>query len=236
MRDEIIPSGGWKFDKEVANVFEDMLQRSIPGLNDLRSLTDKIITTTLPLGGSVLDVGCSDGQQIKRLIDLQTQSMQFKLFGIDNSEEMISKAVERCGNSVKFLIHDMTDGRPRFSNFPGKFDVILCVLTLQFIPIELRAEVMSNLRSMLRDHGRLIFVEKVIFPDSKSQKFMTGIYHGIKYDNGYSLAQIDAKNKSLRNVLVSKTIDENRAMLESAGFESVITFWQNTAFVGWVCS
>lgn len=236
MRDEIIPSGDWKFDGEVADVFEDMLQRSIPGLNDLRYLIDKMIVDSLPLGGSILDLGCSDGQQIQRLIELQTPSMQFKMFGVDNSEEMIAKAVEKCGTSAKFLIHDMQNGRPRFSNAPIKFDVILCVLTLQFIPIELRPEFMFNVRSMLRDHGKFIFVEKVNFDNYTTQKFMTNIYHGIKYDNGYSTAQVEAKSKSLRNVLVSKTIDENTAMLRKCGFSDVTTFWQNTAFVGWVCS
>lgn len=236
MKDEIVPNGGWKFDKDVANVFEDMLSRSIPGLNDLRYLIDKIVVHTLPLGGSILDIGCSDGQQMQHLIELQNPTRQFKMFGVDNSEEMISKAVERCGNSAKFLIHDMCDGRPRFSNLPGKFDVVICVLTLQFIPIEIRPEVLFNIRAMLRDNGRFIFVEKVTFGNHQSQKFMTDIYHGIKHENGYSLAQIEAKSKSLRNVLVAKTIEENTQMLRNSGFSNVSTFWQNTSFVGWVCS
>jgi tRNA (cmo5U34)-methyltransferase len=88
----------------------------------------------------------------------------------------------------------------------------------------------------VRNGGRFIFVEKVIFPDDEAQTLLTKVYHAIKMQNGYTLEQVIAKNESLRNVLVSQTIESNTQMLKAAGFTSVSTFWQNTAFVGWVAS
>jgi len=236
MKDEIVPQGKWVFDQGVADVFEDMLNRSIPGIEDMRETINIIIKNVIPLGGSILDIGCSDGQQLSRLQALESPSMQLKLFGVDNSREMIQKAVERCGASVKFLHHDMCEGNPRFSNGPIRYDVILSILTLQFIPVELRPRILFYIKNSLRTGGRFIFVEKVMFSNSEAQDLITKVYHNIKVNNGYSQDQVKTKHISLRNVLVSKTIEDNTKMLYDAGFQSVTTFWQNTAFVGWVAS
>lgn len=236
MRDETNPQGKWEFNQDVVDVFEDMLSRSIPGLEDMRNTINLIIKSVIPLGGSILDIGCSDGQQLASLQAMEAPAMQLKLFGVDNSREMIQKAVERCGPSVKFLHHDMCEGKPRFSNGPIKYDVILSILTLQFIPVELRPEILFYIRNAIRSGGRFIFVEKVTFSDYENQTLMTKVYHDIKRENGYTTDQIKTKNISLRNVLVSKTIEDNTKMLHDAGFDHVTTFWQNTAFVGWVAS
>jgi tRNA (cmo5U34)-methyltransferase len=236
MMDDIVPTGKWEFNGEVVNVFEDMLNRSIPGIENLRYDISKIISKVIPLGGCILDIGCSDGQQIESIQRLNSPSMPLKIYGVDNSREMIQKAVERCGTSVKFLNHDMCDGFPKFSGGPIKYDVILSVLTLQFIPVELRPEILWSIRSSLRTGGAFILVEKVIFESYEIQNLMTRVYHQIKSDNFYTDQQIQEKNKSLRNVLVSQTIKQNTDMLYGAGFKNVTTFWQDTAFVGWIAS
>lgn len=42
MRDKVIQKGKWIFDEKVADAFDDMLSRSIPNFNDLRSLITSI--------------------------------------------------------------------------------------------------------------------------------------------------------------------------------------------------
>ena len=51
MKDEIVPQGKWVFDQDVADVFEDMLNRSIPGIDDMRETINIIIKNVIPLGG-----------------------------------------------------------------------------------------------------------------------------------------------------------------------------------------
>ena len=236
MRDETMPDGKWEFNADVASVFGDMLSRSIPGLSDLRNQIKFIVAHTMPLGGSILEIGCSDGQQIESIKELEDQISIIKIYGIDNSQEMLEIADEKCGDYAKLMNHDISKGMPRFIGGPLKYDLILCVLTLQFIPVELRPKILKFIKNSIRNGGRFIFVEKVIFPDDDTQTLMTKVYHAIKMQNGYTLEQVVAKNESLRNVLVSQTIESNEQMLKAAGFTSVSTFWQNTAFVGWVAS
>jgi len=236
MRDETLPDGKWEFNADVASVFEDMLSRSIPGLSDLRNQIKFIVGHTMPLGGSILEIGCSDGQQIESIKELENEISIIKIYGVDNSQEMLDIADAKCGDYAKLMNHDITKGMPRFIGGPLKYDLILCVLTLQFIPIELRPKILKSIKNSVRNGGRFIFVEKVIFPDDEAQTLLTKVYHAIKMQNGYTLEQVIAKNESLRNVLVSQTIESNTQMLKAAGFTSVSTFWQNTAFVGWVAS
>lgn len=236
MRDETMPDGKWKFNADVASVFGDMLSRSIPGLSDLRNQIKFIVGHTMPLGGSILEIGCSDGQQIESIKELENEISIIKIYGIDNSQEMLDIAHGKCGDYAKLMNHDITKGMPRFIGGPLKYDLILCVLTLQFIPVELRPKILKFIKNSIRNGGRFIFVEKVIFPDDDTQTLLTKVYHAIKMQNGYTLEQVVAKNESLRNVLVSQTIESNEQMLKAAGFTSVSTFWQNTAFVGWVAS
>ena len=89
MRDETLPDGKWEFNADVASVFEDMLSRSIPGLRDLRNQIKFIVGHTMPLGGSVLEIGCSDGQQIQSIKELEDQISIIKIYGVDNSQEML---------------------------------------------------------------------------------------------------------------------------------------------------
>ena len=132
MKDETFPIGKWEFNADVASVFEDMLSRSIPGLKDLRNQIKLITGYTIPLGGSILEIGCSDGQQIASIKELQESLKIIKLYGIDNSQEMIDIATEKCGEHARFLNHDICEGMPKFNGGPFKYDMILCVLTLQF--------------------------------------------------------------------------------------------------------
>ena len=71
MRDETMPTQGWEFNKDVADVFPDMLRRSIPNYEWMRDSTSRIIDATVGQRNlDVLDLGCSDGQEYEKLVRL----------------------------------------------------------------------------------------------------------------------------------------------------------------------
>ena len=113
-----------------------------------------------------------------------------------------------------------------------KYDVILSVLTLQFIPVEHRQKVLGRIANGISPDGCFILVEKILGENSYAQDQLVSTYHLYKASNGYSEEQIEAKRKALENVLVPLRLSENIALLRGAGFTTVQPYWQNLNFVG----
>ena len=58
----------WAFDDEVARVFDDMLNRSIPHYLSMRDAVTNIGERFITKDSSVIDLGTSRGEQIARFI------------------------------------------------------------------------------------------------------------------------------------------------------------------------
>ena len=230
MRDEIIPGKEWSFNEDVANVFDDMLGRSIPGYENMRDTVIKMISPIITNGGHILDLGCSHGEMIAKLIKDLGSSMYVNYVGIDSSTAMVSKARTRCADDERVTIVHGNIADAEMQRL--RYDSILSILTLQFIPIEHRQDILKQVHDALTPNGCFILVEKVLGESSSGQDHLVSVYHQMKKDNGYSEEQVEAKRLSLQNVLVPVRASENIRMLKSAGFSVVQPFWQNLNFVG----
>ena len=58
----------WKFDKKITNIFEDHILRSVPGYLDGHNLIISLSKDLLSDNSTVLDIGCSKGTLLKKLI------------------------------------------------------------------------------------------------------------------------------------------------------------------------
>ena len=230
MRDEIIPGKEWSFNEDVANVFDDMLGRSIPGYENMRDTVIKMISPIITNGGHILDLGCSHGEMIAKLIKDLGSSMYVNYVGIDSSTAMVSKARTRFADDERVTIVHGNIADAEMQRL--RYDSILSILTLQFIPIEHRQDILKQVHDALTPNGCFILVEKVLGESSSGQDHLVSVYHQMKKDNGYSEEQVEAKRLSLQNVLVPVRASENIRMLKSAGFSVVQPFWQNLNFVG----
>lgn len=231
MRDETMPSGGWQFDESVASVFPDMLQRSIPNYEWMRESTSRIISAvvgTRPL--DILDLGCSDGQEYQKLLNDGLNIANY--IGLDNSDAMIEKANEQYqyDDISQWNYWDFRNYMPYFS---GSFDVILSILTMQFIPVEYRPRLIAEAYANMHENGILIYIEKCLGESYVGHQNNVNAYHKMKNDNGYSLEAIEAKRLSLENIMQPMSARENEQMLKDAGF-TVQRYWQSFNFVGWV--
>jgi tRNA (cmo5U34)-methyltransferase len=68
--------------------------------------------------------------------------------------------------------------------------------------------------------------EKTVQPDKSLNRTYIDIYHRFKRDKGYSDLEIARKREALENILIPFTLEENRDMLEEAGFHPVSLFFQ----------
>lgn len=227
--DQVLPEGQWKFDADVADAFDDMLARSIPQYDVMRATVSDVAARYLPADGKILDLGCSRGGAIAALLD---QVPTAYAVGIDVAAPMLDAATRRFAENPRVEIRTC-DLRETFPA-GGPFDVVLAVLTLQFVPIEYRQELVLRIYEQIRPGGALLVVEKLLGATGRLNREMVALYLEGKRKAGYSAEQIERKRLALEGVLVPVTARWNEELLRSAGFREVDCIWRWLNFAGWV--
>jgi len=227
-----MPEGKWAFDKGVTDVFDDMLSRSIPQYEVMRKACFDIASAYVKPKTDVVDLGCSRGEAMAMLIDRFGAHNRF--VGIEVSEPMLEAARERFEGLIRCNVVNVQQMDLRREYPAVRASVTLCVLTLQFTPIEYRNQILRRIFEHTQPGGALILVEKVLGKEAETDGLLTHTYLQMKAENGYTQEQIDRKRLSLEGVLVPVTAKWNEDMLESAGFSKVECFWRWMNFAGWL--
>ena len=215
----------FEFDEEVASVFDDMLNRSVPFYKENLNLQIKILKNFLNENDKVVDLGSSTGTF---LIELAKKKSKLTLIGIDNSTAMINRAKNKAkafGVNVEFINDDFLN-----YDFSGS-KAIIANYTVQFIRPLKREKLIQKIYDSLTDGGIFLMSEKLITENKKLNKIMIDIYYEYKKKMGYSEYEIAQKREALENVLIPYTMQENIEMLKNAGFKDieVIFRWNNFA-------
>ena len=85
--------GDFKFDDEVAGVFDDMVSRSVPSYAEIQRLLVELGTYFATEGSNVYDLGCSTGTTLALLHN--SLHVNARLCGVDSSEEMLHKCRDK---------------------------------------------------------------------------------------------------------------------------------------------
>ncbi|MCB9096207.1 carboxy-S-adenosyl-L-methionine synthase CmoA [Arcobacter aquimarinus] len=216
----------FEFDEEVASVFDDMLNRSVPFYKEMQRLSINFACNFLNENDKVYDLGCSTASM---LIELSHHCKNnLKLIGIDNSVAMLNRAAKKAkafGVDIEFINADLHD----VSYDEAK--LILSNYTLQFIRPLQREKLVKKIYDSLQDKGIFIFSEKVISSNSTLNKQSIDEYYEFKKTQGYSEFEIAQKREALENVLIPYTEEENKKMILDAGFSHCETIfkWVNFA-------
>ncbi len=231
-KDEVIQDDQWEFDEDVTAVFDDMLSRSIPQYDVMRQSCFDIGVKYQQNNTSIVDLGCSRGEALAPFVD--KFGAQNYYVGVDVSEPMLESARERFKGFIDTNMLKIEDRDLRASYPQVRASITLCVLTLQFTPIEHRLRILKNIYDSTESGGALIFVEKVIGGTAEIDENMIGIYYDMKRDNGYTEEQIQRKRLSLEGALVPVTAKWNEEMLSLTGFNQIDCFWRWMNFAGWI--
>lgn len=228
-RDEIYKNpemtGDFKFDGKVADVFDDMLNRSVPCYRMVIEMITAILERFLQPGDRVFDLGCSTGETLLELAR-KLNHLQLEFTGIDNSPAMIEKAIHKAemfslDSNLKFKEVDITE-----LDLPSDTGAVIMNYTLQFLKPAKRKEFISSIYQALRPGGLLIISEKTISPAPETNGAYIDSYLEFKRRNGYSETEISRKRQALENVLVPFSIRDNLDLLTEAGFKAPETFFQ----------
>lgn len=227
--DHIVPGSKWEFGDDVAHVFDNMLKRSIPQYDVMRkAVTDLGMRYAQP-GSWIVDLGCSRGEALAPFVEALGDQCSY--LGIEVSEPMLAAAQARFADNPDVIIERM-DLRKQY---PSQIaSATLCVLTLQFTPIEYRHRILRNIYNHMKPNGALILVEKVLGSAAEMDSTLVDLYYQLKGENGYNPEDIERKRLSLEGVLVPVTAKWNEELLHSAGFGQIECFWRWMNFAGWV--
>jgi tRNA (cmo5U34)-methyltransferase len=234
-RGEAAPLEGFAFNSAVAEVFDDMLVRSVPFYTEQQAMAREIAAKFWVPGTSVCDLGCSTGTT---LINLAGELPDARLIGIDSSEPMLDRArqaLEEAGAADRVeLIH--ADLNESLTAVPlAGTGLVTMFWTLQFIRPLRRDAVVSWIYESLVEDGVLVVAEKILTDNSDMNRFFIDLYYDFKRRNGYSSEEIARKREALENTLVPYRSQENIELLRRNGFEIVEPFFQWFNFAGYLC-
>jgi tRNA (cmo5U34)-methyltransferase len=221
------------FNEEVAKVFDDMLERSIPFYWEIQNMICEISQSFIKENTNIYDLGCSTGTTIELLLKtIKEKNISF--IGIDNSSSMLEKAEEKLKsyfieNNISLINQDLNESLEIENS-----SVIILNLCLQFIAPQNRDMLISSLYRGLQSEGCLILIEKIITENNECNDLFIERYHKMKRRNGYSSSEINNKKDALKNVLVPNKMTENIELLKNNGFKIVEPFFQWYNFTGLV--
>lgn len=226
MQDQIIYDKAFSFDSEVSERFDDMLSRSIPDYENMRSLLYGVGSHFARCGDTVIDIGSSLGRGYQLFAE-----QGCNVISCDVSESMIQRQRDLFGKmkNVDIRLCDVVTDFPK-----EKASLVLSVLTLQFIPIEDRISVIKSISECLDEGSAAIVVEKVIGQTSDISGILIDEYYRLKAMNGYTKEQISSKRTALEHSMSPTTEVENKRMLLDSGFSHVETFWRFLNFAAFL--
>jgi tRNA (cmo5U34)-methyltransferase len=228
--DPLLQNGLFTFDDSVARVFPDMIKRSVPGYATIVSMTG-LLAGKYAIGGSYLyDLGCSLGASTLAMRQ-NIQQPDCRIVAVDNSTAML----QRCKSILDTDTQDavVTIDTPVILTCADLQDIVIenasvVVLnfTLQFIPRELRDEVIARIYRGLLPGGIMVLSEKVTFEDAHLDALNIDLHHQFKRANGYSEMEVARKRSALENVLLPETLKQHKARIASGGFDSCDVWFQ----------
>ncbi len=219
----------FNFDDKVANVFEDMLKRSIPGYSAIISAVGMLTKINSQPNSNYYDLGSSLGASALAM-RRNIQHSNCKVIAIDNSEAMVKRSRDIIGMDNSFTPIEILCDDIRNIKIENATVVVLNY-TLQFISPNSRDKIIQNIFDGMNDGGILILSEKIIFENIKLRERQIERYHNYKRINGYSDIEISKKKDALENVLVPETIEAHKLRLLNAGFKTADIWHQMFNFI-----
>ncbi len=221
------------FDEKVAEVFPDMIQRSVPGYGTMISTIGILAAKYAQPNSRCYDLGCSLGA-VSLSMRQRINQPDCTIIAVDNSEAMVERGLELLASdsssrvSVEMVCADIQDIAIEDAS------VVVLNFTLQFIPLDDRLALITRIYQGLKPGGVLILSEKMAFDDQAKQDFHTEAHHNFKRANGYSDLEISQKRTALERVMIPESLTCHKQRLQEAGFPMSEVWFQCFNFASMV--
>ncbi|GAB6283608.1 MAG: carboxy-S-adenosyl-L-methionine synthase CmoA [Ignavibacterium sp.] len=220
----------FKFGENVAAVFDDMLERSIPFYDEVQRMITEISFDFAKEGSNLYDLGCSTGTTLMNLDKVLPENIKF--IGLDDSQDMLNKCELNFKNANFKRQYELIQGDLNKGVLMENPSVVVMCLTLQFLRPLYREKLIMDIYRQLNHNGCLILVEKVLGEDSLFNRLFIKYYYDLKRRNHYSDLEISQKREALENVLIPYKLNENLDLLANCGFKYREVFFKWYNFTG----
>ena len=212
------------FDETVANVFPDMIRRSVPGYDAIITHLGLFARQYARPNTNLYDLGCSTGAATLAL-RRQVQVDGCNIIAVDNAQAMVESCQTNIAKDTSPIpvhvqcadIQDITIENA---------SVIVLNFTLQFIQPYKRRIMLEKIYNGMIDGGVLVLSEKLVFNDSEKQQFVDNMHMAYKKANGYSDLEISQKRTALEKVLIPDTMSTHIQRLEEIGFKQIYPWFR----------
>jgi tRNA (cmo5U34)-methyltransferase len=210
----------FRFNDAVAEVFPDMLRRSIPGYAASIEAIGSLASRYVRADTRCYDLGCSLGAATVAMRQ-GIRAPGCRILAVDNSAAMIERcrdviaadeSVSAAETAVDLELGDIRD--TEISNA----SMVVLNYTLQFLGVAERGPLLRRIHDGLVDGGLLVLSEKVVDPDPKMEALLVELHHEHKRRNDYSALEIARKRAALEHVLVPEPVAVHHERLRDAGF------------------
>jgi tRNA (cmo5U34)-methyltransferase len=218
------------FDDHVANVFPDMISRSVPGYQTMIAAIGLLAGRFATQNSVCYDLGCSLGAasfSMQKNITVDN----CKIIAVDTSQAMLSR-FERVlkPDKTPIELHCADIREIKIKNA----SMVVLNFTLQFLPVEDRETLLAKIYDGLLPNGALIISEKLAFDDLRQHELQIDLHHEFKKAQGYSDLEISQKRTALENVLIPETFATHQNRLKSVGFNSAELWFQYFNFASFI--
>ncbi len=216
--------GDFTFDERVAEVFPDMIQRSVPGYSNIISAIGMLAERFAKPNSHLYDLGCSLGAAT---LSMRRHIRQegCKIIAVDNSSAMIERCklhinAYRSDTPVEVIEADIRDIDINDAS------VVVLNFTLQFLSPDDRFALLKKIYAGLRPGGILILSEKYVFENGVAHELLIDLHHDFKRANGYSELEISQKRNAIENVMRPDSIAVHKQRFSDIGFSSFEVWFQ----------
>ena len=228
--EEIKKASDFKFGTTVANVFDDMVNRSVPYYGEMQRMIAELAADRAQEGSYVYDLGCSTGTTMIGMNTFVPQNIEF--IGVDDSPEMLEKCDVKLKEAGFTRDYQLVNADLNQSVEINNASVVVLCLTLQFVRPIYRERLVKTIYDGLNKDGVLILIEKILAEESSFNRDFIKYYYDMKRRHHYSEMEISQKREALENVLIPYKLSEDNLLLREAGFAHVEIFFKWYNFAG----
>lgn len=212
------------FENERATGYNQFVETWIPNYHYFLDHLPKLLSDTNQK--DLLVVGCGTGNEIERFVKT---TEQWAITGIDPSPEMIEQANDKLQT---FNNVTLTEGLVSDLDVEKKYSVATLLLVLHFLDDN------GNKLNLLKDiANRLVSGATFVMLDITGDK--NQIQQNLKVlklllPDGLDEEQINNRLNRIENELFAVSEQRLSELLQEAGFEAPLRFFQSSIYMGWL--
>ena len=219
------------FDAERARRYDHMARQTLPGYEELHSMTSALLGAELREEAHVLVVGAGTGME---LLTLAERYPRWRLTGVDPSAAMLAVARERLQergwtDHVQLHvghIHELPEG--------GYYDAATCLLVIHHLPDGEQRAFLQQIARRLKNGAPFVLAEMIGAPVSPQFQRLFAAWKLWQLTVGAPAEEVEQRAQILSSVVKFPSEEHLRQLVATVGFTDMERFFTAYFYGGWV--